>query len=75
MELVRDVTLLRLEDRDDPVLGHVRVYSIYGREAFYADEDDMVVGDLRGLVPAELVREPMPVPSVPESAPDPAQAF
>lgn len=75
MELVRDVTLLRLDDRDDPLLGRVRVYSIYGREPFYADEDDIVVGDLRGLVRAELVTEPMPVPSVPESAPDPAQAF
>ncbi len=73
MEIVRDVTLLRLDDRDDPVLGRVRVYSIYGREPFYADENDIVLGDLRGLLPAELVREPMPTPSMPESPPDPTE--
>jgi hypothetical protein len=73
MEIVRDVTLLRLDDRDDPVLGRVRVYSIYGREPFYADENDIVLGDLRGLLPAEMVSEPMPPPSVSDVPPDPTE--
>jgi hypothetical protein len=50
MEVVREVSLHREADRDDPRLGHVRVYTIYGREPFFADENDVVVGDLMGLV-------------------------
>ncbi|MDQ3034747.1 MAG: hypothetical protein M3Y87_20215 [Myxococcota bacterium] len=72
MELIRDVTLLRLEDRDDPTIGRrVRVYSIYGREPFYADENDVVIGDMMGMLPGELVRDPMPTPSVVLDPPDP----
>ena len=64
MEVIRDVTLARLEDRDDPAIGRrVRVYTIYGREAFFADDDDVVIGDLMGLLPAEQVTTPMPPPS------------
>jgi hypothetical protein len=73
MEVVRDVTLLRLEDRDDPALGRtVRVYSIYGREPFFADENDVVVGDMAGLVPADRVSAPLPRASVSLELPDPA---
>lgn len=74
MEVVRDVTLLRLEDREDASLGRtVRVYSIYGREPFYADEDDVVIGDMAGLVPAERVRDPLPAASVTLGDPDPTR--
>lgn len=60
MEVVRDVTLARLDDRDDPVLGRVRVYTIFGREPVYADDEDVVVGDMMGLVPGALVGEAAP---------------
>lgn len=60
-EVIRDVTLFRLEDREDPVLGHVRVYTIYGREPVYTDEHNVVIGDLMGMLPADRVTEPMPV--------------
>jgi hypothetical protein len=30
----------------------VRVYTIYGREPFFTDENDVVLGDLAGLLPA-----------------------
>lgn len=68
IEIVRDVTLTRHEDRDDAALGHVRVYTIYGREPIFADENDVVVGDLAGMQPSHLVRTPMP-PPVPREGP------
>ncbi len=68
IEIIRDVTLTRHEDRDDPVIGHVRVYTIYGREPIFANEDDIVVGDLAGLQPSRFVRTPMP-PPVPREGP------
>lgn len=71
-ERVRDVTLMRLEDRDDERLGRVRVYTIYGREPIYADENDTVVGDMMGLVPARLVDRPMPPVLPSDGPPDPA---
>ena len=72
IEVVREATLRRLEDRDDPLLGRVRVYTIYGREPVYADENDVVVGDMMGLVRGDLVRGPVPVPRIGlPGAPDP----
>ena len=70
-ERVRDVTLIREDDRDDPALGHVRVYTIYGREPIFADENDTVVGDLMGLWPAARVTTPAPPPIVSDGPPDP----
>ncbi|MFO0680621.1 MAG: hypothetical protein U0234_01155 [Sandaracinus sp.] len=62
VEIIRDVTLRREEDRDDSRIGHVRVYTIYGREPVYTDDADVVIGDMMGLVPAALVtRERDPV--------------
>lgn len=71
MEEVREVTLARLEDRDDERLGRVRVYTIYGREPFYADDEDVVVGDMMGMLPAELVPGTAPVPTITPPDPDP----
>jgi hypothetical protein len=71
MEVIRDVTLSRLEDREDPVLGRVRVYTIYGREPIFANDDDVVVGDMMGLVPADRVRTPAPPPVESAGPPDP----
>lgn len=70
-ERVRDVTLMRLEDRDDPVLGRVRVYTIYGREPIFADATDAVVGDLMGMLPAERVDRPRPPPLESDGPPNP----
>lgn len=70
MEVIRDVTLARVEDRDDPAIGRrVRVYTIYGREPIFADENDVVIGDLMGLLPADRVSAPAP-PDVDVPAPD-----
>jgi hypothetical protein len=72
MEVVRDVTLRRLEDRDDPILGRrVRIYTIYGREPIYADDDDIVIGDMMGLVPSELIGTPIPPPPIDPGPADP----
>jgi hypothetical protein len=72
MEIIREVTLRRLENRDDPVIGRrVRVYTIYGREPVYADDDDVVIGDMMGLVPAEHVLEPLPAPAIDPGSADP----
>ena len=68
IEIVRDVTLHREDDRDDPRIGHVRVYTIYGREPVYTDDHDVVIGDMMGLVPAELVERPRD-PIVPTDGP------
>lgn len=70
-ERVRDVTLMRLEDRDDAVLGRVRVYTIYGREPIFADENDTVIGDLMGLLPGDRVTTPRPAPIESDGPPNP----
>jgi len=50
----------------------VRVYTIYGREPIYADEQDTVVGDMMGLVPARLSTVLPPIPLESDGPPDPA---
>lgn len=60
IEVLREVTLLRLDDRDDPELGHVRVYTIYGREPIFANDEDVVVGDMMGMRPASRVHGSLP---------------
>lgn len=73
LALVRDVTLERQPDRQDHDLGHVRVYTIYGREPVYTDDDGVVVGDMFGLRRAEVVPGPIPDP-MPDPGPiDPAE--
>jgi hypothetical protein len=52
-------------------MGRVRVYTIYGREPIFADEHDVVVGDMMGMRPASVVPDAT-VASVPrEGPPDP----
>ena len=72
IEIIRDVTLRRDDDRYDEGLKRVvRVYSIYGRETVFADENDMVIGDLEGLVP-DAVAPPTTPPALPPiDPPDP----
>lgn len=75
VEVIREVTLRREDDRDDERLGHVRVYTIYGREPIYTDENDVVIGDMMGLVLSSLVtRERDPVVPT-DGPPDPRHPF
>lgn len=72
VEQIREVTLRREPDLYQPWLGRtVRVYTIYGRESVFADDNDVVIGDLSGLRPAHLAGTPEP-PSMPlYGTPDP----
>jgi hypothetical protein len=72
VERVEPVALRRDPDRRDEVLGRtVRVYTVFGRESVFADEQDRVIGDLAGLVPAAMVSRPLPELRMPETPPDP----
>jgi hypothetical protein len=63
VETAKEVTLMRQPDRVEESLGRtVRVYTIYGREAVFTDEHDVVIGDLAGLVPWDLSTLPAPPP-------------
>lgn len=75
VEVVRDVTLRREPDRDDALIGHVRVYTVYGREPVYTDEHDVVIGDMMGLVPASLVTRPRDPPVATDGPPSPRDPF
>ena len=51
-EKVRDVTLKREADRYHPEFGrNIRVYTLYGREAYFFDEENNLLGDLGGMRP------------------------
>ena len=69
VESVQPVTLRRDPDRHDEILGRtVRVYTVFGRESVFTDENDVVLGDLFGLVPASIVTHPEPAHPVPPDA-------
>lgn len=69
LEHLRPVTLHRGQDLYLPWYGRrARVYSIYGRETFFADDTDRVFGDLAGLRPEGLADAPEP-PVWPEYGP------
>lgn len=65
LEKIEDVTLLREPDMVHPDLGKVRVYTFYGRETVFANDQDVVIGDLAGMRPAATVRLPEP-PAIPQ---------
>lgn len=71
LERIRPVTLRREDDMNHPELGRVRVYTVYGRETVFTDENDVVVGDLGGMRNATRVPGPMPAPLPTPGAPDP----
>lgn len=64
LETIEPVTLMREPDMDHPDLGKVRVYTFYGRETVFADEHDLVLGDLAGMRPDRLLKTPRP-PAIP----------
>jgi hypothetical protein len=68
LEKIEPVTLMREPDMDHPELGHVRVYTFFGRETVFANEEDVVIGDLMGMRPAAKVDLPEP-PAIPSPSP------
>lgn len=72
IEKIDEVALRRDPDRDEPTLGgRVRVYTIFGRESIFTDDEGNVVGDLAGLRAHESLDTPEP-PALPEyGEPDP----
>ena len=63
LETLEMATLERMADRFEPSLGKtVRVYTFYGRETVFADDEDVVIGDLAGMRPADSLRTPEPDP-------------
>ena len=54
--------LERQPDMQVAALGRVRVYTFFGKETVFADDDDRVVGDLAGLVDARLAKAKLPPP-------------
>lgn len=72
VELLEEATLKREEDRFEASLGrNVRVYTFYGRESVFADENDLVIGDLAGMRPSDSVEAPEPPPLPMYGEPDP----
>lgn len=72
LEVVREVTLRREPDQFVAEYGRaLRVYTVYGRESVFADERDVVVGDLAGLRQDAVLRTPAPPPLPLYGAPDP----
>ncbi len=66
-------TLERHEDQVEPSLGgRVRVYTFFGRETVFADDGDVVIGDLAGMRPSDLLSTPEPPPLPAYGGPDPA---
>lgn len=72
LETVRPVVLRREPDQYMAEYGRtLRVYTVYGRESVFADEHDVVVGDVAGLRQDAVLRTPAP-PALPlYGAPDP----
>ncbi len=61
VESLEEATLRRDEDLFEPSLGKtVRVYTFFGRETVFADENDVVVGDLAGMRPSDSLSTPEP---------------
>ena len=71
-EKVDDVALRRDADRFEETLGrNVRVYTFFGRESVFTDDDNLVIGDLAGLRRDEDLEGAAPEPLPSASPPDP----
>lgn len=74
VESLEEGALERMPDQVEPSLGGraVRVYTFFGKETVFADDSDVVIGDLAGLRPSDTLTTPEP-PRLPEyGRPDPA---
>jgi hypothetical protein len=55
--------LERNDDQFEPSFGKVvRVYTFFGHETVFADENDVVIGDLAGMRPSDSLATPEPEP-------------
>ena len=65
-------TLERHEDQVQADMGRtVRVYTFFGKETVFADENDVVIGDLAGMRPSDTVTLPELPPLPTFGGPDP----
>jgi hypothetical protein len=72
VESVEVATLERNPDLFEPSLGRtVRVYTFFGRESVFADENDVVIADLAGMRPSDSLAAPEPEPLPTYGGPDP----
>ena len=68
-------SLERNPDQFEPAFGRsVRVYTFFGQETVFADEDDVVIGDLAGMRPSATLPPPEPEPLPTFGGPDPAHS-
>jgi hypothetical protein len=78
-EMVETLEMGALErnpDQYEPSYGKVvRVYTFFGRETVFADQDDVVIGDLAGMRPSESLSTPEPEPLPMYGQPDPVGSF
>jgi hypothetical protein len=66
-------SLERNPDQFEPALGrNVRVYTFFGQESVFADDDDVVIGDLAGMRPSATLPPPEPEALPAFGGPDPA---
>jgi hypothetical protein len=73
LESLEIASLERNEDRFETSLGkRVRVYTFYGQETVFADDDDVVIGDLAGMRPSESLDTLEPEPLETYGGADPA---
>ena len=72
VEELEEGTLERNPDLYEPSLGKtVRAYTFFGKETVFADESDVVIGDLAGMRPNDSLKTAEP-PALPEyGKPDP----
>jgi hypothetical protein len=73
VESLEEGTLERTPDLYEPSLGKmVRAYTFFGKETVFADENDVVIGDLAGMRPSDTLKTPEPPPLPTFRPPDPA---
>ncbi|HWW83078.1 MAG TPA: hypothetical protein VNZ26_05720 [Vicinamibacterales bacterium] len=74
-EMVETLEMAKLERQPDlfePTLNRtVRAYTFFGRETVFADENDVVIGDLAGMRPSDTLSTPEPEPLPMYGGPDP----
>jgi hypothetical protein len=73
VEALEIASLERNPDQFEPSFGRtVRVYTFYGQDTVFADDDDVVIGDLGGLRPSDTLSTPEPPPLPTFGGADPA---
>ena len=72
VESLEIASLERSPDQFEPSYGRtVRVYTFFGQETVFADDSDVVIGDLAGMRPSDSLASPEPPPLPTFGGPDP----